>query len=122
MHPSQTPRRPAVTPDGSAPVSYRAVYVLAGLAAPCWVAAAWGASRMAAGRDLPEGMLSLFGFLWLAAFEMFALLFHLTAAWELRRRNSPRAALVALLVAVAGVVATIVFLFWMATSGEPYGT
>ncbi|GAA2185172.1 hypothetical protein [Micromonospora lupini] len=76
---------------------------------------------MARGRDLPEGLLSTFGFLWLAAFEMFALLFHLTAPWELRRRGSPRAAPVTLLVAIAGVVATIVFLFWMTTSGEPYG-
>ncbi|MCF0096442.1 hypothetical protein [Micromonospora sp. MH99] len=122
MLPSQTPRWPAVPPDGSGPVSYRAVYVLAGLAAPCWVAAAWGGIQMAEGRDLPEGMLSLFGFLWLAFFEMFALLFQLTAAWELRRRNSPRAALVTVLIAVAGVVASIVLLFWVATSAKPYGT
>ncbi|WP_433536391.1 hypothetical protein ACQPZK_00465 [Micromonospora sp. CA-249363] len=120
MPPPQPPRQPAVLPDGSAPVSYRAVYVLAGLAVPFWASAAWGAETMVEGRDLPEGLLSFVAFLWLAGSEMFALLFHLTAAWELRRRNAPRAALVTLLVAVAGVVATIVFLVWVATSGEPY--
>ncbi|MET8257708.1 hypothetical protein ACFYPG_12815 [Micromonospora sp. NPDC005553] len=67
-----------------------------------------------------EGLLSFIGLLGLAACDVFALLFTITAAFELRGRNSPRAALAAGLVAVTGVVATIVFLVWVSTTGSTY--
>ena len=98
---------------GSAPVSYRAVYVWASLATLCWAGAAFGGRLIFLGRDMIEGLLTVAGLLWLAAFEMFALLFTVITAFELRRCNSPRAALVAGLVAVAGVVVTIVFVRWV---------
>ncbi|WP_422737631.1 hypothetical protein ACN263_30445 [Micromonospora sp. WMMD729] len=110
MPPPQQPHQPAVLPNRSAPGSYRMVYVLAGLAALCWAFAALSAAMMVDARDLPEGTVTLIAFLWLVGFEMLALLLQLIAAWELRRRNSPFAALFTLLVAVAGVVATFVFL------------
>lgn len=105
----------------AAPVSYRVVYVLAGLATLCWCGAAYGGRIVFLGRDMVEGLLSFVGLLWLAAFEMLALLFTLTTAFELRRRNSPRAALATGLVAVAGVVVTIVFVLWVATATSQTG-
>ena len=92
-----------------------------GLATLCWCGAAYGGRIAFLGRDMVEGLLSFVGLLWLAAFEMLALLFTLTTAFELRRRNSPRAALATGLVAVAGVVVTIVFVLWVATSTSQTG-
>ncbi|WCN80191.1 hypothetical protein [Micromonospora sp. LH3U1] len=80
------------------------------------MSAAYGGLLIFRGRDMVEGLLSFLGLLWLAAFEIFALLFTITTAFELRGRNSPRAAVVAGLVAVAGVVVTIVFLLWVSTT------
>ncbi|MFI6065924.1 hypothetical protein ACIA47_11755 [Micromonospora sp. NPDC051227] len=94
------------------------MYVLAGLATVCWAGAAYSARVIFLGRDMVEGLLSFLGLLGLAGFEVFALLFTITAAFELRGRNSPRAALVAGLVAVTGVVATIVFLIWVSTTAS----
>ncbi|MCG5437745.1 hypothetical protein [Micromonospora foliorum] len=95
-----------------------AVYVLAGLATVCWAGAAYSARVIFLGRDMVEGLLSFVGLLGLAGCEVFALLFTITAAFELRGRHSPRAALVAGLVAVAGVVGTIVFLIWVSTTAS----
>ncbi|MEU9511417.1 hypothetical protein [Micromonospora sp. NPDC048169] len=97
------------------------MYVLAILATLCWGGAAYGGWLIFSGRDMVEGLLSFIGLLWLAAFEMFALLFTVTAAFELRRRHSPRAALVTGLVAVAGVVVTIVFVLWVSTGTSQTG-
>ncbi|WP_327033619.1 hypothetical protein [Micromonospora ureilytica] len=128
-HP-QTPQ-PFIPPDGPAgaplvtpgagratAVSFLAVYVLAGLATVCWAGAAYSARVIFLGRDMVEGLLSFVGLLGLAGFEVFALLFTITAAFELHGRNAPRAALVAGLIAVAGVVATIVFLIWVSTTAS----
>ncbi|MBQ0988834.1 hypothetical protein PSH03_004105 [Micromonospora sp. PSH03] len=111
---------PLATPQASraTPVSFLAVYVLAGLATVCWAGAAYSARLIFLGRDMVEGLLSFIGLLGLAAGEVFALLFTITAAFELRGRNSPRAALAAGLVAVTGVVATIVFLIWVSTTAS----
>ncbi|MFE9192262.1 hypothetical protein ACFYL6_21920 [Micromonospora sp. NPDC007208] len=124
-HP-QAPQ-PWLPPDGPAgappatpgsPVSFLAVYVLAGLATVCWAGAAYSARAIFLGRDMVEGLLSFVGLVGLAGCEVFALLFTITAAFELRGRNSPRAALVTGLVAVAGVAATIVFLIWVSTTAS----
>ncbi|MGC1215068.1 MAG: hypothetical protein WA890_27890 [Micromonospora sp.] len=84
--------------------------------------AGYGGWLIFLGRDMVEGLLSFVGLLWLAAFEMFALLFTVTTAFELRRRTSPRAALVAGLVAVAGVVVTIAFVLWVPTAASQTGS
>ncbi|MGW5556188.1 hypothetical protein ACWER9_03055 [Micromonospora sp. NPDC003944] len=121
--------QPWIPPDGpaaaplAAPVDGRAtflsllaMYLLAGLAIACWAGAAYSARMILLGLDMVEGLLSFVGLLGLAASEVFALLFTITAAFELRARNSRRAALVAGLVAVIGVVTTIVFLIWVSTT------
>ncbi|MEU4551655.1 hypothetical protein [Micromonospora violae] len=119
--PSDAPTGAPLAPPGTgpaAPVSFLAVYVLAGLGAVCWAGAAYSARAIYLGRDMVEGLLSFVGLVGLAGFEVFALLFTITAAFELRGRNSPRAALLTGLVALAGVVATVVFLIWVATTAS----
>lgn len=103
----------------AAPATFWAVYVLATLAALFWAGAAWAGERMYRGNDMVEGLLSVLGFFFLVSFEMIALVLTICTAVELRRRNAPRAAVVATLVAVVGVAATIAYVLWLPTVASP---
>ncbi|MEU7934402.1 hypothetical protein [Micromonospora echinofusca] len=75
-----------------------------------WLGAACGGWLVVLGRDTIEGMLSFIGLLWLVVFATVALVLTAVAAVALRRQGSPRAAVVAVLVAVSGILATVLFL------------
>lgn len=113
------PGAPAGTPFGAPgagrpePAFDTTVLVLAVLAALSWMGAAFGGWFILIGRDEIEGMLSFVGLLGLAGGELTALVLTAVTAWELRRRGMTRAAVIAGLVAVAGVVVTILFLRWV---------
>ncbi|MEU1586001.1 hypothetical protein [Micromonospora sp. NPDC005710] len=118
--PDTTAAAPLANPVGGPTtfLSLLAMYLLVSAAAVFWAGAAYSARMILLGNDMVEGMLSFVGLLALAASEGFALLFTITAAFELRARDSPRAALAAGLVAVTGVVATIIFLVWASTTAS----
>ncbi|MEU4781377.1 hypothetical protein [Micromonospora sp. NPDC023633] len=96
-----------------APNSHSVATLAAILAALSWLGAVYGGWLMVLGRDTIEGMLSFVGLLWLGVFATVALGLTAVAALALRRRGSPRAALVAGVVAVAGILATVLFLRWV---------